>query len=115
MHKKNLQRLVQVSFNQNTLDQKKVERIAQFLTRKEIKKYIRALKKHIQESTVTVTLAESPSKLIEKQIQSIFLNKKIVFKKDPTLLLGARIVDNDMIFDMTLKNNLEELIKYVSE
>ncbi len=114
MHRRVLKQLVVESYTDVELDQRKILRIASILKRKDLKEYIKALKNEEQKTTVIVTLADNQD-FFEDDFKNIFPNKKILFEKDPTLLLGARVTDNDMLYEFNLRNTLDKMIKYINE
>lgn len=116
MTKKQINQLVSASYTKENLDSNRVEKIASLLSRADLKEYIRALK--LAEKSRTVSLVLPDAKLYNgsrKFWESIFKNKKIVVDEDPSLLLGIKVIDNDMVYDMTLKNNLELFAKETIE
>lgn len=116
MTKKQIKELVNASYIKDKLDAKKVEKIAALLSRADLKEYIRALK--LAEKSHTVSLVLPDTKLYNnnrKFWESTFKNKRIVVEEDPSLLLGIKVINNDMVYDMTLKNNLELFAKETAE
>lgn len=114
MNKRVLKQLVFESYTEGALDQQKVTRIAAILKRKELKDYIRALKIEEKKSTVIVTLPDN-DQYTEDELKKLFPNKNILFEKEPDLLIGARIMDNDLVYEFNLKNTLEKMIQYIDE
>jgi F0F1-type ATP synthase delta subunit len=115
MNKKILKELISESYTRNELDPIKVMRIADILSRSELKQYIQALKDTENNMSVTVTIPDGMEDLELEQFKDIFQNKKICIEKDPSLLLGVKITDNDMVYEFNLRNTLEKMVKYVEE
>ena len=116
MTKKQIKKLAIQSYTRNNLDAKKVSSIARFLKRGDLKDYLRALKSIEANKKVLVFIPnmESFSKSdLQKTFGKMFPNKKILYEEDPSLLLGVRVVNNDQIFEFSLKNNLEDLESFI--
>lgn len=114
MTKKQLKELINFTITNGYLDVQKVESIAQVLKRKELKQYIKALKAYERERNVVVNVAQ-PLKDEEKdKIASIFTNKHIIYKTDPSIILGAKIIEEDMEYDISLKRNLERIVSHIT-
>lgn len=114
MNRRNLQQLVIESYTDGELDIAKVNKIADLLTKKELKLYIKALKNWERQNTIVVDAPQTnPGSL--KQLQSIFPDKRIVMNVDPTLLLGMRLQHNDDIYEMSLKNTLNKITEHIEE
>ncbi len=114
MNRRNLQQLVVESYTDGDLDITKVNKIADLLTKKELKLYIKALKNWERQNTIVVDVPQSDIGSI-KQLQSIFPDKRIVMNVDPTLLLGMRLQHNDDIYEMSLKNTLNKITEHIEE
>jgi hypothetical protein len=116
MTKKLLHQLVAISYEGKELSKTKVDNIAHLLNRKDLRKYIQALK--IREKELTVELAIPNNKNQEeylKKFQPLFSDKKIRVTQDPNLLLGVRITDNDIVYDLSLQNRMNQIQQYVEE
>lgn len=111
MNKKKLQTIVKNSYKNNILDSNKVYAIADFLTRAELKRYINALKNYENKKNVIVT---TPFKMNNGTVfKKLFPNKKIVYKIDPSLMLGLKITNYDNVYEFNLKNTLDDIIFYI--
>ncbi|HEX7042734.1 MAG TPA: hypothetical protein VF189_05785 [Patescibacteria group bacterium] len=111
MTKKYISQLVSASYTKEKLDKGKVERIVKLLNRSELKLYIRGLK--LVEKTKTISLVLPDTKLYnttKKVWENKFKGKKINVSEDKSLLLGVKVIDNDNVYDMSLKNNLSEFV-----
>lgn len=115
MNKRILKELISESYTRDELDPTKVMKIADVLNRSELKQYIQALKDTENKISVTLTIPDGMEDLELEQFKDIFQNKKIFIEKDPSLLLGVKITDNDMVYEFNLRNTLEKMVKYVEE
>lgn len=115
MKKKLVKKLALASYVNGVLSEKNVMRIANHLTRSELKAYIKALKQEEQKKTVIVTVPNEKFFLDKKELQEIFTDKHIQIASNSDLLLGIRIQDNDTIYDGNLQSNLEDLVQYINE
>ena len=92
MKKKKIIQLALASYKGKNLDEKKVNAISSYLGRSDLKKYINALKNLDNNKKLVVS---SPTENFDtKSFEKLFPEKRIVFKKDPSLLLGIQIIDN---------------------
>lgn len=110
MTKKEIAQLVEASYTKDVLDEKKVARIASLLSRNDLKQYIRGVK--IAERAKTICLVLPDRNLYNKSLLA-GTKKQVAVVEDRSLLVGAKIIDNDMIYDMSLKNSLDEFIKNI--
>ena len=113
MKKKIIEELIGLSYRR--LDQKKVNTIASVLSAKDLKQYINKLKSSEKESTLTISSCGTMNSQDLKKIVKFFPNKKVVVEKDPSLMLGVRITDDDVVYDFTLKNSLHKILNYVEQ
>lgn len=113
MNKKKINQLILISYKNDNLDQEKVNKIATLLSKPDLKKYINGLKLHEKKKSLIVSTPINNQEL--KKFQKLFPNKKIIFKKDPSLMLGVTIVDNDMVYEFALKNCLDKIISYIEQ
>ena len=117
MTKKQIKDLALQSYSGDNLDQKKVTRVAKILKRSDLKAYIKALKNIEKEKTVTVVLPQIKlnTKDLYKQFEEAFPKKRINYQVDKDLLVGVRIINNDLIYDLNLRNTLKQLNSYIIE
>lgn len=107
MSKKLLKKLIDYSYKKNILIAKNVDNVVKLFKRSDLKHYIEALKIHERKLTVFIDV---PIDLkIKDKFRKIFPNKKIAWNIDTTLMLGTRILDDDMLFEMNLKNSLDTI------
>lgn len=107
MNKKKIILLAEESYKGNYLDEKSVNLISSFFNRSELKKYIRALTN--LENTKKIIIL-SPNNINQGTFEKLFPNKRIEIRLDPSFLLGVQIVDNDMVYELSLKNFFDNII-----
>ncbi len=113
MNKKKIDKLVLISYKNNFLDQKKVKKISGLINKSDLKKYINGLRVMEKKRSLVVS---SPFDIPDSdRFQKLFPNKKIVFKKDSKLMLGIEIVDNDTVYEFTLKNSFDKIISHIEQ
>jgi len=115
MDKKFVKELVNASYEEGSLNKEKVEKIVSFLNRKSLKQYIYALKMHEKQNTVIVDCTHDINELDEELFEDIFSDKKIVYNKDSTLLLGVRVTNNDLVYEMNLKGKFEKILDKIKQ
>ena len=113
MNSKKIDKLVLVSYENNSLNQKKVNKISTFLSNSDLKKYINGLKLTEKKKSLIVSSPINDSDL--RKFEKLFPNKKILFKKDFSLMLGVEIVDNDIVYEFALKNSLDKILNYIEQ
>lgn len=107
--------LVVKSYKGESLDPAIVELIANKLSRRELKQYIKLLKRSEHKKEVIVTVPKSMTSEERDMIQKLFTGKRIVYTVDPTMISGIRIVDNDVEYELSLDQILEDLIAHVTK
>lgn len=113
MNSKKIDKLVAASYKDSYLDQKKVNRIASLISKTDLKKYINGLKLVEKKKSLIVSSPIDNQDL--KKFEKLFPHKKIIFKNDPSLMLGVRVVDNDIVYEFTLKNSLDKILSYIEQ
>lgn len=114
MDTKKIKALVSSSYSHSEMDPKLVNFIAMRLNRSDLKKYIQELKNVEDKRTVIVVLPFS-SKLKAFSFEKLFPKKKVIYKVDPSLIAGARIIDNDTVYEFNLKDNLNRMVSYITQ
>lgn len=114
MTKKKIKELAQISYSKNNLDEKKAYRITNLLNRKELKQYLKELKKIESKKSVEIILSKTPTKKSKKMFENLFPDKKIIYNIDKSLMLGVRITNNDLIYEMSLKNTFQNLVSHLT-
>jgi F0F1-type ATP synthase delta subunit len=112
---KKIKELAKISYEDSDLSDKIVDKISSKLTRSDLKKYIREIKITEKKKNVIVTIPTLPNKEDQKKLQSLFPKKKIIYIIDPSLLIGLRVEDNDLISEISLRENFQELINHVTQ
>lgn len=114
MSKKFLKQLIDYSYKKNIVNDKNVSDVVKVLNRIDLKHYIDALKKQERKLTVFIDVPISDID-IKDEFRKIFPNKKISWNIKPTLMLGTRITNDDMLFEMNLKNTLDKIKESIDE
>ncbi len=114
MNRQTLKQLILASYTDGELDAKKVNKVSDLLTKKELKLYIRALKNSEKQNTILVEVP-SHDAIDESDLQELFPDKRISLTVDPELLVGMRFQDNDDIFEYSLKNTLDKITEHIKE
>jgi hypothetical protein len=113
MNKRSIDKLISKSYKNNYLNEKTVKKVASLLSKQDLKRYINGLKLEEMKKTVMIL---SPNDIQDrKKFEKLFPNKKIVFNKDTSLMLGIRIVDNDIVHEFTLRNSLDKILNHVEQ
>lgn len=115
MTKKQIQKLVSGSYKDNNLDPKEVNIISKLLDRRELKEYIKALKKWEQKNSVVITLPGLPTIEDKKRFLDLFPNKKIIYNIDPSILVGVKIKNDDLITELNLKDTINNIALFSSK
>lgn len=115
MNKKRFKNLVLASYKNNELSQNKVEQIANLLSKKELKGYIKELRRYEKKRTVVISLPRLLEKDDQTKIASLFKGKRVVYMIDPSLVVGIKVIDNDLISEYNLKNTLEQIASHVKQ
>ncbi len=113
MTRKFLKQLVLKSYQDNKLQSENVLMISETLDRKALKEYLAALKQTEKLRTVYVDVPFDGDDEQIKEVKSLFPGKNIVVRKDPSLLVGMRIANNDDVFEMNLRHHLDAIMSHV--
>jgi F0F1-type ATP synthase delta subunit len=112
--KKQLEELVQASYNGEQLDEKSVKMIADRLNRNILKHYIALLKQEENKKMVFVTTPKPLTTKEREKIKSLFPKKKIIEQIDPVMIAGIKIVKNDEAYELDLNQTFHDIIRSVS-
>ena len=116
MTKKQIRKLVTASYTKNNLDGKLVSKIANKLTRNELKTYLKLVKSSEQAKTVTLIAPKLTDKVnLKKEMSRLFPEKNIQLKVDKSLIGGVKIIDNDLIYESNIKSTLEDLVSFIKQ
>ncbi len=107
--------LLDASYDGDVLNSEAVSKIADFLTRKELKEYIRAIKNREKSMTLFVEVPHDKMKLHTDELKELFGAKKVSVAINPELLLGLRMRDQDDVYNMNMKYSLERIMKHATE
>ncbi|OGH06047.1 MAG: hypothetical protein A2W22_03940 [Candidatus Levybacteria bacterium RBG_16_35_11] len=115
MTRKQFKLLAQGSYTRGKLDVKKVKQIAKLLKPSQLRQYVKELKKIEEKKVIRVVV---PNKeMISKNnillIKSAYPKKTVLIEEDPKLILGIKLIDNDLIYDLNLRNNLENINEFI--
>jgi hypothetical protein len=113
MTKKLLKQLVEYSYTNRCLDNKRVLAVADRLDRKDLKQYIKALKRIEKSRNVYVTTTFRQSDLLKQEFKDLYPGKKVIINTDPSLILGIKITDNDDITEINLNHQLDDIMGYI--
>lgn len=113
MTTKQIKQLASISFADNKLDDKKISFIAAKLKRTDVREYVKMVQMMNGQRTVTVQSAQPADQSVLKQLSIRFPDKKILYTIDKQVLAGMRIIDNDILYDYSLDNKLDTLIKHL--
>ena len=113
MNKKTIGKLVLASYKNNSLNQKEINKIVTLVSKTDLKKYINGLRLAEKKKSLIVCSPSNNQDL--KKFEKLFPHKKIIFRKDPSLLLGMEIIDNDIVYEFTLKNSLDKILNYIEQ
>lgn len=114
MNRQTLKQLVIGSYSNGDLDAKKINKIADLLTKNELRLYIKALKNWEKQNKIIIEVP-ADGRLNVEELQDVFPDKKLVITIDPSLLLGMRLTDNDDLYEMSLRNSLEKITEHIKE
>lgn len=112
--KNTIQGLIVKSYKQDKLDPAVVDLIANKLSRRELKQYIRLLKQEENKKQVIVTVPKSLTSEERDMIQKLFTGKKIIYAIDPSMISGIKVVDNDVEYEISLDRIFQNLINHIS-
>lgn len=113
MTKKYIKKLAKASYKEEFLDKKIVNRIVPLLSRQDLKTYINMLKLIEKKKAIVVTLPKKNIKI--KDLQKLYPGKKIIYEHDPSLIAGIKITQNDVLYELNLKNSLENIKQSLTE
>ena len=113
MNSKKMNKLIAASYKDNFLDQKKVSKIVSLISNTDLKKYINGLK--LEEKKKNLIVSSPIDNQSKGMFEKLFPHKKIILKKDPSLMLGVKVEDNDIIYDFTLKSSFEKILNHIEQ
>lgn len=114
MTNKQIKKLSQACYSHGSLNKKVVEMVSKKLSRRDLKRYIAALKRCEKKRTVTVSLPFLPETSEQKNIASSFPHKHVRFVNKPSLILGANIAQGDDLLEFSLTKSLDDIATFVT-
>jgi len=116
MNKKSkLQKIVKHSYNDQQLDSKTVNMIADHMNRQTLKQYVSMLKQEEKKQQVIITSPKSLNETDKKNLQNLFPKKKIIYIMDPEMINGIQITDNDNQYEVNLNQTFHDIIDHLSK
>lgn len=115
MIKDRVKLLVKESYTDGTLDENKVLSITESLKRSELKAFIKEIKKIERKRTVIVATPYVPSETEQRSLTDLFPGKNLEFLADSSMLAGLKIINDDLITDINLKEKLKKISDYLEE
>lgn len=109
MDKRAIKKLAINCYTDGVLDQQKVLAVTRHLKRRDLKEYIRTLKLLEKQKNVFVLSPTKPTPEETTRLKEMFPEKNLSVRIDNTLLLGLKVIDNDMVYDISLKGRLEQI------
>jgi hypothetical protein len=113
MNSKKINTLIKLSYKNDDLDQSKVNKIISLLSKSDFKKYLNGLK--LTEKKRNLFISSPINNQDINKFRTLFPNKRIILKKDPSLMLGVQVIDNDIVYEFTLKNSLDKMLNYIEQ
>lgn len=114
MTNKQINKLSQACYSNGSLNVNVVEMVSKKLSRRDLKRYIAALKRCEKKRTVTVSLPFLPETSEQKKIASSFPHKHVRFVSNPSLILGANIAKGDDLLEFSLTKSLDDIAALVA-
>lgn len=112
-----IKKLALKSYNGNSLNEKVIGLVSKKLNKKNLKVYINELKR-INDSKIVKVYVPNREFLTNKMMQSLskfFENKELRIIEKPDLIAGIRIIDNDLIYELNLRDSFENMIEYLKQ
>jgi len=116
MNKTQLKKLAILSYKNNIIDVKKVEKIVKLLKKSELREYVKYLKTIEKTKTLKVILPNNNNqKECEKMLKIMYKKKNINVDYDENMIVGLKIIDNDLIYEYNLKDTLNKISNYIKQ
>lgn len=113
LKKSKIKKLAIESFSNSELNAPRVKKIAKHLKRSELKLYIKALKQVNSKKTVTLVVPDDGIESVAgvaAKLRIAYPDKKILIKTDPTLIAGIKVINDDLIYEVSIKQMLDDLV-----
>ncbi|MEK7186571.1 MAG: hypothetical protein AAB675_04415 [Patescibacteria group bacterium] len=117
MTTKKIRKLAEITYVDREINRNILKKASLKLTKKELKIYIKSLKNIQKKIFLKVYVPSKKIFTIEfrKSLEKFFENKELEVIEDPSLMAGLRIVDNDMIYELNLKDSMENMVDYLQK
>ncbi len=109
MDKKQIAKLVDMSFVDGILDEKSVNKIIGQLDGRELREFLKKLTEQEKMQHVYVDLTFDLHDADKKKFKELFPKRQVVFRKDAELVFGIRITDNDMVYNFNMKDAFDQI------
>lgn len=112
INNKKIKKLALESYNKTQLNVPRVQRISAILKRNELKYYIKALKQVESKKTITLVVPDEEIEsvgVVVAKLRIAYPDKKILIKTDPSLIAGIKVINDDLIYEVSIKQMLEDL------
>ncbi len=113
MTRKQVKLLAEKSFVRRKLDSKRVLSFTKLMKRKNLREYVRAIKAIDAKNKVTIVVPSLAKKGDLSSIARLYLDKEVIYEEYPTLMVGVKIIDNDLVHYFNLKNSLENIVENI--
>ena len=117
MNKSLIKLLAKKSIKNNRFDAVMIKKIASLLKRSDLKTYLKELKDLREKNTVYLSIPSNG--ILEEEAKKFFAKnfsgKQIEVTLDPSLIGGIRVRNYDMIYEISLKDELEKSLDYITE
>ncbi len=115
MNKKKIKQLADISFVNKKLNTDTVEKITEKLNSKEFREYIKALKRVLAKTNVYIESASELDAKDKKSFEELYKNKTLVFRINPELIMGIRIIEDDMVYNLNIENSIIQIKDYLDK
>jgi hypothetical protein len=109
MDKKQIAKLVEMSFVDGVLDEHSVNKAIGQLDGRELREFLKILTEQEKRQQVYIDLTFAIKEGDKKIFRELFPGKRVVFRNDTDLVFGIRITDNDMVYNLNMKDALDQI------
>lgn len=111
MNKKDLKNLAKHTVMDGKIHPKIAKFVMQNLNKTDLREYLFYLKQEIKNQIVFVRTPQDLLAAEKKQIEKLYVSKRILFENDKSLGAGITILNNDNIIDASLKGYIDQAIQ----
>lgn len=115
LHKKISQELISACCDNDCLSLEKVQQYTKNMNRSRLKQCICEFRNFVQKTSVFIDTPKELSIKDKDTLSSFFKGKKIVYRTDPSLILGLKITDKDIVHSFDLSSRLQSLRENVAQ